>query len=556
MTHAQERLELLLAHADTGHPVLNEGLLETTAAEGPDPQQSVRGDDALRRRRHDANRNDLPLQRWGLVVPEGDEGDRMVEALSALIRFREAEQGAKAHIFRVPPNMDAKASVRWKNQVYWSEKIPNAERPLYLLLLGDLHQTSIELQHSLANATIVGRVHFTNDTGRTNFDAYAAYADKVVRFAQKKTEIVSPNLLFYVARDGTPATQVGRSKLIEPLLSESNDAKQLENSSANEVTSIVGKTVHEFLEAGKSLHPSVLFTVSHGLGAPRGGWKTPEEQWAGQGAMSIAQDEKLTAEVLRGQTFLPGGLWFFLACFGAGTPSSSVYAAWLDALAKQGVPGAASATAAALQNLPRSGERPFLAKLPQVALSNPEGPLAVIGHVDLAWTFSFTGGKMFSESRKSRFSSMIDVMVRGSRVGVALDALLDFYRESNDALTAQMQLEADGQGSLETAADRVERGQLWMLRNDLRGYILLGDPAARLPLQQNVISSPETPLILAVEPKPDAPESISILAKESAVLAMIRGDEAPRAIAQQAGVSLETLWQWVDAYRSGGRERL
>jgi hypothetical protein len=26
----------------------------------------------------------------------------------------------------------------------------------------------------------------------------------------------------------------------------------------------------------------------------------------------------------------------------------------------------------------------------------------------------------------------------------------------------------------------IGRAQLWMLRNDLRGYILLGDPAARL----------------------------------------------------------------------------
>ena len=28
--------------------------------------------------------------------------------------------------------------------------------------------------------------------------------------------------------------------------------------------------------------------------------------------------------------------------------------------------------------------------------------------------------------------------------------------------------------------DMKERGNLWMLRNDLRGYVLLGDPAVRI----------------------------------------------------------------------------
>lgn len=76
-------------------------------------------------------------------------------------------------------------------------------------------------------------------------------------------------------------------------------------------------------------------------------------------------------------------------------------------------------------------------------------------------------------------------MIRGSRAGVALEALVRFYRETNDALTSIYELEADARANgRPDPTDPAERAHLWMLRNDLRGYVLLGDPAARLPLGQ------------------------------------------------------------------------
>jgi len=487
MNTSHERLELLLAYPD-GAPVLGDGLPEHTAALGTKPRKAIRGDDSPLKRRHDAHPNDLPLQRWGLVVPIGNEGDRMLEAVSPLIRLREEEQGAKACIYRVPPDMDAKATARWKDEVYWADNVPDAERPLYLLMLGDLHQTSIELQQSIANGCLVGRVHFANEAGDTNLDGYAAYAEKVVRFARNGTKESSPNLLYYVSRDGDRATQIGESKLVVPSFKVSENAKESGALRLADVRFTSAKTVDEFLAMGASTHPSVLFSVSHGIGAPPGGWKSKEEQWAQQGGLSIRRNETLTAERLRGQTFLPGGLWFCLACFGAGTPSSSVYRTWLEFLAKDGAYGGKPANV--LQSLPSWGERPFVAALPQAALSNPAGPLAVIGHVDLAWSYGFSGSYKYSESRKLRFSSVLDVMVQGSRAGIALDALARFYRDTNDSLMAHFQLEADEEGvNPEIVADRVERGHLWMLRNDLRGYVLLGDPAVRLPLRQNVVAA-------------------------------------------------------------------
>jgi hypothetical protein len=247
-----------------------------------------------------------------------------------------------------------------------------------------------------------------------------------------------------------------------------------------------------------------------------------------------------------------------LACFGAGTPAASAYHAWLSLLAQEGEYG--RKVNAVLSSLPAPGQRPFVAALPQAALANPQGPLAIIGHMDLAWTYGFSTATNLGESRKSRFFSALEVWARGSRAGVGIEALMRFYRETNDALMASYQSEADArtQGRPD-APDRKERGHLWMLRNDLRGYVLLGDPAVRLPLSQHALGGPakrETPVSDVAPIVVTAGSRLSSEVKEAAVVALIRGEEAPVTISRRAGATVDELFGWFDAYRAGGRSRL
>ncbi len=555
MDTAEDRLDLLLLDAEERRPVIEGGLPSEAAQRGPKPKKGIRGDDSPDWRRTDADPNDLALQKWAVVAMEGREGDRQLEAIQPLIRLREREQGAPARVYRVPPDMDARQSVSWKDEVYWSEDVPEEERPLYLLMLGDLHHTSVELQHALANGALVGRLHVADAASDTDLGGYAAYAAKVVRHARDAVPEPAPDLRFYVAPDGSSATVTGRARLVGPSLVASRRAHADGKLPAASVDEIAAETVDELLARAQS-RASVLLSVSHGLGAPRRGWRSEEEQRRRQGALVLGHDEILDAERLRGQPFLPGGMWFYLACFGGGTPTTSAYHTWLAQLA--GESAFSGSVAAVLKSLPEPGQRPFLAALPQAALSNPEGPLGVLAHMDLAWTYGFSGAKKLTESRKSRVLSSLDVLVRGSRAGVALEALVRFYRETNDALMASYQLEADAraQGRPDPTS-HAERAHLWMLRNDLRGYVLLGDPAARLPLQQNTLRAGEPPP--AREEVPSASTtgaSIPDAGLEAAVLAMIRGDEAPRAIAERAGITLVTLWDRVDTYRAAGRARL
>jgi hypothetical protein len=176
-------------------------------------------------------------------------------------------------------------------------------------------------------------------------------------------------------------------------------------------------------------------------------------------------------------------MWFCVACFGAATPAKSAFHTWLSQLAKVGA--YTGRPEAVLSNLPGPWDRPFVAALPQALLSNEQGPLAIIGHSDLAWALSFMEADNAVSSRASRILSALEVLANGSRAGVALAALMRAYRDVNESLMAGYQAREDAQlDGIPDPTDPVRHGSQWMQRNDLRGYLLLGDPAARLSLKR------------------------------------------------------------------------
>ncbi|HRI65211.1 MAG TPA: hypothetical protein PK156_13270, partial [Polyangium sp.] len=231
--------------------------------------------------------------------------------------------------------------------------------------------------------------------------------------------------------------------------------------------------------------PSMLFTVSHGCGAPRGGWSNADEQRRLQGAMSFGAGQKIMAEDLATRKFLPNGLWFYFACFGAGTPNGSAYHHWLAALRDVGLYG--RNLDSVLASLPGEQEKPFVAALPRAALANPNGPLAIMGHVDLAWTFSFHDVGTTNKYRPSRFQDIFRTLVDGKRVGAGYFELQRFFNQASVDLSAMYDNDARQQHKNAAVEDdkqrKIRKATLWMLRQDLSAYVLLGDPAARLNIE-------------------------------------------------------------------------
>jgi hypothetical protein len=481
----KEALHLLMASADVHRPFLEKGLPPEATWNAPKPKPLPRRTEVPLLEKPGAAPNDLPEQRWGVAAPEGELGDAVLRALSPLIQHREREQKAPVTIYRVPPDMDATAVVRWRDEVYRAEDVPREERPKYLLLLGDLHQVSIEFQHVLAHSAFVGRLHFSHPSGAPDLEGHAAYARKVLAFEQDAAASQAPDVLLYTAGDGSEATEWGRLLLVEPCqeLIEKSWMRQYPGMGFHALSGDQAET-EELLRVAGSARAGVMFSVSHGLGRPERGWASAEEQRAWQGALVLSPQEVLTADMLRSTPFLPGGMWFCLACFGAATPARSAFTPWLSQLTGQ--PLHAQQLEPVLKSLPEAGERPFVAALPQAALANPRGPLAVIGQSDLAWMYGVIGPDPVYRSRASCIASVLKGMVARDRAGVALEELTRSYREANETLMGDYQARQDA--LVDELPDPIEprqHGYRWMLRNDLRGYILLGDPAVRLSLRLN-----------------------------------------------------------------------
>lgn len=464
-------IELLLCHADDLTPVIENGLPDDASTSAPHgPQKS-----SIETFRHDGgDPNSLVDQRWGLVVPDGPEGDRLLALVEPLRKMREMQQDGPALVFRAPSGMSPEDAACWWSDVYCDEAIDEADRPRYLAMLGDAHQLSWDLQQRLAADAFVGRICCPDDAG------YEAYVEKVLRW-ERKPPADGCRALFHTVRDGTRATNTGYAGLMVPALEQSRLGLTKGTFNAREIVEIGGGALvsaDDFVASTTLGLPSMLFSMSHGIGAPRRGFPSPEAQRKLQGAMNI-HGTLLDAESLATRPFLPGGLWFYFACFGAGTPHVSAYHQWLGMLRDVGLYG--GKIDAVLTSLPTESQQPFVAALPKALLANPEGPLAIMGHVDLAWTFSFHDG---TNARPSRFQDIFRTIVDGKRVGAAYFELQRLFNQASVDLStmydSDKRAQMRGSGDTDDRARKTRRATLWMLRQDLSAYVLLGDPAANL----------------------------------------------------------------------------
>jgi hypothetical protein len=539
-------LHLLLSHADSGEPTLPEGLPEAalTGEDGRPDGEPEEGPQYL----YDgsADPQSLPDQRWGVIVPEGARGDRLIDLIRPLMDRRAEQQGAPVNVYRLPPKMSAGEAMQWKRDHFNSRAGFGLEVPAYQLLLGDLDELPLSAQQALCIDGFTGRLAFDQD------DQYRAYAEKVLRFEDRPAAVEHPDSLYFTVHDKTEATRAGYRALMKPGLAMALEYRDRGKYPAEQVEAHGDEIIpspEELLGLAKGAHPTVLFSVSHGDGPPRGGWLSAAEQRQGQGAMSFGRDGKIRAEDLPDGAFLPGGVWFMLACYGAGTPEHSAYAHWLMNLqANNQFRGRVEPV---LAGIPRPGDRPFIAALPKRALANPEGPLAFIGHIDLAWTYSFQELDSGVQSRIGRFLGVQRMLVKGDRVGVGMRDLVGGLNDLNEQLTsAYDQVARVGSG----AALPNNLGHVWMARNDLAAWVLLGDPAVRLPLR-GAEQAPARPTFspFGFAPTPQTTGAPSLERVEAAIFSLLAGQGGAETLAGSLGMTGAQLRELAEVYRAAGR---
>jgi hypothetical protein len=163
-------------------------------------------------------------------------------------------------------------------------------------------------------------------------------------------------------------------------------------------------------------------------------------------------------------TYLPGSVFFQFACFGYGTPSLSDYNYWI------GKPELNS-------------EESFISPFPKKLLSIKNGPVAYIGHDDVAWLHGFYDPKNRVlanrwDSRIFPFKTAIENLLKGQPVGYAMSAMHEEYNIGNQVLSQAMLYLAKKRPI--SVPFKSELAHTFIKRSDAQNYFIFGDPAVRL----------------------------------------------------------------------------
>ncbi len=413
---------------------------------------------------------DVAQAGWGIVFLK-DEDPAVINALQPLIEHRK-RQVNNDKLVKV---LEFQAGETWEQWLGRYGVAPGSVEPTkipyYLLLVGDPGKLSFNFGHLLDVEYGVGRLHFDTPA------EYARYAASVIDYENSAAVPNQKEAVFFGPRHAfDQATKMSADYLVNPLV-DGIPAKGTEDAVPGvaaqwgyQARKIWGGAATKAAfgdllstSAGRKI-PAFLFTASHGMGFPKGNPLQKGAQgailcqdWPGFGSISpnhyfAAGDVPSTAQV-------HGMVVFHFACYGAGTPD-------VDQFIHE--PG---------KTPPAIADQPFLAALPKAWLAHPAGgALACIGHVERAWGTSIISPNAGQQIQT--FQNAIGRILIGQPLGYALKDFNERYAALSTGLASTLQKAGWG-GSVDQDALAMN----WIERNDAEGYILIGDPAVKLRVQ-------------------------------------------------------------------------
>jgi hypothetical protein len=413
---------------------------------------------------------------WGIVFPESysDETvDKILRAISALTDRRHAEAGNLYKIFRGKDGHKRNEScIDWlsRHRVAMAPVDPAMGLPFYLLIIGSPAEISFEFQYSLDLYWGTGRIYFDR------FEDYERYAQNVVRSEQATAPRNTRTIAIFSPRhEFDDVTKAFCQNVALPLAIGDELHVPLGAEGKFRMHALIGEAATKaalldlFKAKNELLPPAFIFTGSHGLVLE----PSDSRQIEIQGAL-VCQDWPRFGEIEASHWFsaadfpddakIDGLIHLCFACYSCGSPQFE------DSISKRSRRPRAIANA------------PFISRLPQKLLSH--GALAVCGHVDRAWTYSFDEG--FGVPQIQNFRDLATRVLNGKRIGEATDQFNMRWAVLSTQLADLLQDRENGK-----RVDGQLLVDLWIARNDARNYIVLGDPAVRLRLDTLLESSAE-----------------------------------------------------------------
>jgi hypothetical protein len=432
---------------------------------------------------------DLSQAGWGVIFPQNlspKELAGLKEALQPLLEHRQEQAGASqasyykecAGDFGYRPGQSKSDFLKVHGR--GPGPAEPGKLPYYLLIVGDPETIPYSFQYQLDVQYAVGRIHFDH------LEDYYRYAVSVAESEKRKLNLPRQAVFWGSANQDDRATQLSAENLIKPLADHISREQPDWQVATYLEDQAYKKHLDQLLRADQA--PAMLFTASHGMSFPH----SDSRQFPHQGALLcqdwpgprnhrgvIPEDFYYAADDLGQDGNVLGTLAFFFACYGAGTPKLDDFyrKAYIDR--KEIAPKA------------------FLSQLPKRMLAHPNGgALAVVGHVERAWGYSFLWDGVGQEL--VTFESTLTRLLEGHPIGSALEYFNSRYAELASDLTTEID------ETTEEIQNTIKIAGMWTASHDSRNYLVLGDPAVRLSLGDGVAvqdQRPEIAQMLSQAPK-------------------------------------------------------
>ena len=399
---------------------------------------------------------------WGIIFESTADPRPYLDALSKLVELRRQQAGNRFRIFSgIDGYRKGESASKWLNRHGATLNLidPCNDVPFYLTLVGPPTYIPFEFQYSLDIVAGVGRLDFPT------LDEFSAYAQSVVNFELDDSRSTRRDIdLFATCHDFDRATQLFNKCVARPLSQGDEKRDPLGKKYGFNINAFLDdqstKATLSKIMSNPHQAPSILFTGTHGMAFDFTDPRQLDNQgalvcqdWPGYG--NISSDHWFAAKDVPVNANVHGLIHFFFACYGAGTPEFDNF--HFDT-----------------PSPPRLSTNPMTARLPPRLMTLSQGgALASLGHIDRAWASSFRANTGHNQTQG--FRDVMERLMVGQRVGQATDTFNAQWGVLSTELVTILNEKAYGK--------LINDNDLLALRNsrdDLRNYVVLGDPAVKL----------------------------------------------------------------------------
>jgi len=407
------------------------------------------------------NPNDPKASGWTFLINKGNRKKyEIIESIRPLAEFRGMKNPDQ------PLEFDNKCMQcdwhEWIRDNYDTLNATPVGKPRYIMIVGGPHDVPYHFQSELDIGANVGRVDFDS------IEDLQKYIQKVIRIEQSNNAVTNGGTTFFATNGGeTDPTYYSHHFLVNPLKDHVRDVMN------RNVTELVedNATKKKLLDNLKNSKSSLIFTASHGMGAPGADADTQKRVTGAiccqeEPGRSDEGDWLLTAEDIPNtdEPFLEGSVIFQFACLGYGTPKMSDLNHWFPQ--NWGFP----------QQIAHDD---FTSALPKKLLAHKRGPIAYIGHLDNALLHGFDDpdnpGTDIQSPRIVPFLSCVEKILSSHSVSEAMNDMNEKY--SSQAVKI-MRLNDDHQKKdIEDSVYFTQLSDAFLTGIDARNFMLMGDPA-------------------------------------------------------------------------------